>query len=430
MRRAEPADTGALVAFYADVFTWHGQPGPNVFFAEYVRDLLRTTRPPYGPDNFTIVEDTRRGAIVSSLNLISQQWSYDGIDFGVGRIEPVGTSPDYRRRGLVRRQFEMAHRWSAERGELVQVITGIPYFYRQFGYEYTIEMNSSRRGSVAAVPTLKEGETEPYRVRPAKEGDLAFIAALYEAASRRYLVTCRRDAQQWQHELTGRHWMSQNCRRLRVIETPTGKSVGYIAECTRLWSATFSCDSIELVPGLSYGAVMPSVLRHLLAAGRDLIGKTPDSDALYTVALCLGDDHPAYAALPGGFVPYDRHYAFYVRVPDVPAFLRHIAPVLERRLADSPFVGHSGELKLTFYRGGVRLVFDQGRLASCDAWRPDSGDDPNAGFPELTFLKLLFGYRDFTEIRYLFPDVWADDDTRGLLAALFPKQPSAVWPIG
>ena len=36
----------------------------------------------------------------------------------VGRPEAVGTRPEYRRRGLVRAQFEVIHAWSAERGEL------------------------------------------------------------------------------------------------------------------------------------------------------------------------------------------------------------------------------------------------------------------------------------------------------------------------
>jgi hypothetical protein len=36
------------------------------------------------------------------MNLISQIWAYEGIPFGVGRPELVGTLPEYRNRGLVR----------------------------------------------------------------------------------------------------------------------------------------------------------------------------------------------------------------------------------------------------------------------------------------------------------------------------------------
>ena len=70
--------------------------------------------------------------------LISQTWTYDGIAFGVGRPELVGTAPAYRRRGLVRTQFEVLHQRSAERHERLQAITGIPWYYRQFGYEMAL----------------------------------------------------------------------------------------------------------------------------------------------------------------------------------------------------------------------------------------------------------------------------------------------------
>ncbi len=38
----------------------------------------------FGVDDFTIVEDTRTGKIVSALNLIHQTWTYDGIPFRWG----------------------------------------------------------------------------------------------------------------------------------------------------------------------------------------------------------------------------------------------------------------------------------------------------------------------------------------------------------
>ena len=64
----------------------------------------------------------------------------------------VATRPAYRKRGLVRAVFEMAHARSAAKGELVQVITGIPYFYRQFGYEYALDLEGHRLVAAADVP--------------------------------------------------------------------------------------------------------------------------------------------------------------------------------------------------------------------------------------------------------------------------------------
>jgi len=122
--------------------------------------------------------------------------------------------------------------------------------------------------------------------------------------------------------------------------------------------------------------------------------------------------------------------AWYLRAPDLPAFLRRIAPVLERRLAASPFARHTTDLRLSFYRCGVRLSFAAGRLAA-EPWRPSHPEEVDAAFPDLTFLKLLFGYRALDELEYMFADCWAGrPETRALLQALFPRLPSLVWPLG
>jgi hypothetical protein len=126
-----------------------------------------------------------------------------------------------------------------------------------------------------------------------------------------------------------------------------------------------------------------------------------------------------------------KPYAWYVRVPDLPGFLRLIAPVLEERLAHSPFAGHSGETRLTFYRTGLRLVFEKGRLAQAETWKPEPvGGAGEAGFPDLTFLQLLFGYRSLEELRYAFADCWVSStNVHLLLEALFPMLPSRVWAV-
>jgi GNAT superfamily N-acetyltransferase len=180
LRRATVEDIEDLVAFHGDVHRDPDMDAPERFVAAWVRDLMERPHPTFQPGDFTVVEDGATGDIVSSLCLISQTWAYEGIEFGVGRPELVGTHPDYRRRGLVRAQMEVIHQWSAERGEKLQAITGIPYYYRQFGYEMTMTLGGGRAGFAGNVPKLKEGEAEPYLLRPATGSDLSLIAQVYQ----------------------------------------------------------------------------------------------------------------------------------------------------------------------------------------------------------------------------------------------------------
>jgi hypothetical protein len=184
-------------------------------------------------------------------------------------------------------------------------------------------------------------------------------------------------------------------------------------------------------PNVPLTAVMPSALRALKALMPEIpthpLSKPGEPTRL---VFWLGLDHPAYAALGQELVAHaEPPYAWYVRVPDLPRFMRHIAPALERRLSSSTLSGYTGELKLDFYRDGLRLAFEQGRLTAAEPWRrPLWGDERGAGFPPLVFLQLLFGRRSLEELRYAFPDVWANDEPAMLLDTLFPKQ--ASWVLG
>jgi hypothetical protein len=120
-----------------------------------------------------------------------------------------------------------------------------------------------------------------------------------------------------------------------------------------------------------------------------------------------------------------------MRVSDLPGFIQHIAPALEARLAESPLAGHNGEMKLTFYRSGLRMVIEKGKMVGIGEWKPTpQGHSGDAGFPGLTFLQLVFGYRSLADLKFAFADCWTSNEQgRVLLEILFPKMASRVWPI-
>ena len=428
LRRATGDDAERLPAFNARVH--NGSESPDDPVAVWTRDLLTRPHPTFNPGDFTIVEDTRAGRIVSSLNLISQTWSYAGIPFGVGRIELVGTDPEYRRRGLVREQFEVVHRWSAERGELVQGITGISWYYRQFGYEYALTLDGGRGGSPAnLLPDLADPSAEPFRLRGATVADIPFLLAVEREANARYLVAAVRDQAIWRYELTGRSEGQLDQLGFRVIESGTGGAVGFLAYDARLRSGALHVRAWELKAGIPWPAVAPSVLRFLRRTGEEL-GARAGAESIRDFTLTLGNGHPAYEALRSRLPRLIRPYAWYIRVPDLPRFLRHIAPVLESRLATSPAAGYTGELRLTFFREGIRLRFREGRLEAVEPWpRPVYGE-AGAAFPDLTFLQILFAHRSLEDLYNAFPDCEAlTDEAYLLVTTLFPKLASNVRPL-
>lgn len=426
MRRSTAADADRLADFNAKI---HGEDAYDAAaVAAWTRDLLLAPPPGFDPADFLIVEYTSTGEIVSSMNLISQTWAYEGIPFGVGRPELVGTHADYRGRGLVRKQFAKVHEWSRQRGELVQVITGIPYFYRQFGYEMGLTLGGGRGGYEPHVPRLEEGKEEAYRFRPVDRADIPWIMRMYQRQCEREMISAVREEAHWQNELFEKSRENVNRVEVRVIETQDGQPVGYLMHPGFAWGTRMALTGYQLAEGVSYLAVTPSVIRYLWKTGQEYAGERKST--LNAFAFGLGVDHPAYQAAPGGLVLERKPYAYFVRVPDLPAFLQRIAPALERRLQGSACDGHSGELKVSFYRDGVRMVFESGKLATVEDWKPKiKVDEGMAAFPDLTFLQLVFGYRTLAEVQHAYADCWVNDEARVLLETLFPKKYSHVEAI-
>ena len=427
LRSATVEDTDELVTFNSNIHKDEGEEEPNEHIKSWVRDLMTRPHPTLKPSDFTVVVDTKTNKIVSTLNLIPQTWSYEGIAFGVGRPELVGTDPDYRRRGLIRAQMDLIHQWSKERGHKMQAITGIPYYYRQFGYEMCMNLGGSRIGYLPHVPKLKDDETEKFTFRTATPDDLDFITEVYDASTQRSMVACVRDRSIWEYDVFGKS--EKNLADWRIIQREDGKPVGFCLHAREMWGPNIRVWGYELAPGASYLEVTPSLIRYLEATGLELAEKK-EKITLQGYDFGLGGEHPVYDTLPERMPRLGKPYAWYIRIPDLPDFLAHIGPVLERRLAESPAVGYSGDLKLSFYRSGVRLSFERGGLKVVESYQPESGDDGDVFFPDLTFLKLLVGHVSFPELSDSLADCFArNDHGRALATFLFPKKASNVWAI-
>ena len=420
-RFATVADSEALAQFNGRI---HGDDGFSSIVAQWTRELVSPIHPLVGPDNVTLVEDTHTGQIVSSMCLIPQTWTYDGIPFEVGRPEIVGTDPAYRRRGLVRAQFDVLHAKSERAGHLAQAITGIPWYYRQFGYEYALDLSAGRWVYSEMIAPLKATEVEAYHFRPMTIADIPLARQLHAQACARSSIACPRPAWWWRRMLTAVSPDSADYRHLAIIETPDGEARGYLAYSFDFWGVQFPLSEFEVVENEPLREVVAALLRWLkpLAEGEiQLRGQS--SCVLY---FKLGVQHPAFEAAPDLFHKVRKPYGWYVRVADMPRFLNHIAPVLEKRLAHSALSGYSGEINVSEYVRGFKIAIEQGRVRS-DVWQPD--DSAQARFPPQTFLQLLFGRRSFDELAEAYPDCVANEKVEPVLRTLFPKRFSNVVPL-
>jgi len=78
----------------------------------------------------------------------------------------------------------------------------------------------------------------------------------------------------------------------------------------------------------------------------------------------------------------------------------------------------------------VLLAWEKGALTRVEAWKPQAREGGQAAFPELSFLRLVFGHSTVDELRSVFADCWyQNDEARLMLDILFPKKPSCFFGV-
>jgi|tagenome__1003787_1003787.scaffolds.fasta_scaffold20914890_2 hypothetical protein len=444
-RWSTPADAERVGVLIGSVFRDDDDPLPDPRRIAEARLLMDPAFPYMTANDIAVVEDTSKPErpLVACTCLWRHTWSYAGVPFGVGRPEIVATLPDYRNRGLVRALFDMIHARSAAEGHLLQAITGIPYFYRQFGYEFVLDLEGSRTAQFTRIPEPGEGEEEACSIRDARTEDVPIIRELYEARKGESLVWHEARETRWRFAIDAWHRT-----RARGNDPETGAikgrycmildSAGEVCGCAwvraRRWSRGLGVAELCFRPGIDLPQLLPSLLRRLREIGEQTPPAKDGGPPCTELNLHVDRWHPAYHLLEPFAPEVEPPYCWYVRIPRIDAFLEHVGGALEERLVGSPLAGHTGSVRLNLYRQSIDLRFERGRLAGIDtdhapAWNED--DDRTAlACPPLVFLQLLLGYRDVDELAAMYPDVLCLGSGRAMVKALFPKVPSVVEPLG
>jgi hypothetical protein len=389
--------------------------------------------PHIGPRDFAVVEDTATGAIVASTCLLRYTFEFEGIPVPFGRPEVVATQPEYRKRGFIRAIFELIHAKSEARGDLVQGITGIANYYRQFGYEYALPFGTSLTVNFSGIPALKGDAAESYVLRTASVEDIPLLLHLWEREQLGSAITTPLSAEYYRWSMEDIPEALERWNPYLIVDS-SNSTVGCLRVSPGRWGPEVNVSGLSLVEGVPLVAVVPSVLRGVRSLAQMTVPARPETPPADSVRLYQLSHQHALKGVLNEIVPVRVTYPFsgypdlwYIRVPNLPRFISHVAPVLERRLAASEQAGYTGELTLNFYRGGLRLEFAEGKLTAAEDWERPLWGSAKMGCPPLVFLQLLFSYRSLSELRSIQPDVWAEEsDAAPILDALFPKLDSSL----
>jgi predicted N-acetyltransferase YhbS len=341
--------------------------------------------------------------MVATLNLIPMNWSLGGVSLKVAEMGLVGTHPEYRHRGLQRILNKEFDRRIREDGYHLAAIEGIPYFYRQFGYEYSVPLDEW-----AAIPIDKLPNSKVSGISPLQPEEIPRAMSLLESTQRKHLVHCIRGPEEW----------------------ATQEKTGIVGEHT---SKTYAVRRDgEIIAYFRATIENKSVLLHEITETN-----LSDTQMIAAFLRLLGEEGGAseLVSRESYFEPFDeylftlgalkrRPYCWQVKVVDPYIVLEKITPLFVERLRSSPFRGFSGTIPLNLYGVTVTLTFQNGAVT--DLAQSPSEQNGDILVNPRVFPKILLGYRNLYELEAEYPDVRIKPEYKPIIETLFPKGSSHI----
>jgi GNAT superfamily N-acetyltransferase len=368
-------------------------------------NCLMRFHPKASNDNFLIVEDDSTGQVVSTSCIIPWEMKFDEVLLSCVQVELILTDPQYRNRGLVRRQMQTLYSFAEQRSYDLVFMWGIPYYYRQFNYSYCIDGLVSY--SLPSWRVVDGEEDADYALREAGTDDIPLLVELYDCLASTLDICLTRGSEHWDYLL--------NSAKFHVFIIEKGsphEAVGYIIQITNGKMVHILENSI-----LEYRAGL-AVLRLLKKSYNEIRVNWPKTTVLAQLAESIG-----------GVLDKDTQWLF--RIPSLTALMEKLSPVFNRRLQSSTYRKMSVDFVLNLFRQGYKLRIREGKLDGVeeigfvDTLMGSEGGDLN--IPQDAFVRLLLGQNGVDELYEFWPDLFFKAESRALINVLFPRKDAYLY---
>ncbi|MBD3236004.1 MAG: GNAT family N-acetyltransferase [Candidatus Eisenbacteria bacterium] len=426
LERELPGDYHLRCARDADDLERVGDLCEAVFAGEDVRGLLVplfTHHPHTRLGDLLLVTERHSRQVVASLSLIPWTLELGGVPVPAAEMGIVATAAAHRGRGLQQALVEQFRERMRQRGCLLSHIQGIPHFYRRYGYEHALPLEGGLR---LALPQALQPSHPPAHLahplagtsaagfRLACQADWPAIARLHRETARALAMRSVRDPETWDYLRERTPHSDMRCEDW-LLTGADDEAAGYF----RLPAQHFGDElTVNEASHLDFEQAR-ATLAHLahLADERGKPGLRLNlhrTSTLMRLARDLGAEDLG-------------DYGWQIHVPDFAALLERLAPLLERRVADSPFAGLTREVRIDTYRRTIALDFRDGRvLAARDL---GATEDLAIRIPANHLTQLLFGWRSREQLAREQPELQVAPTEKMLVDTLLPKVEGFLYTI-
>lgn len=355
-------------------------------------------------ENWLAVEGTS-GEIIASLAMIPWRMNYLGAELRALEAGFIGTAPEHRGQGICGRLMGALEEEARAGAYDFLPIQGIRWYYRRFGYEYSIPLELN---TFAPAESFPAEAAEGYTVRDAEPGDAERLRRLFGEDDRRLDLCSVRETADFDYLLGAAMNTEMAVRRVIVLD-PEGKAVGTAGFYDNGFGLPEQgdCLIVDEAAALNQGA-LASLMRRIgeEARKRDKKWVRFKGDRWSPLA-------EAFLALPGG--GEDRRYGWQLKIPDRAGLLAKLAAPLSERLLRAKTAAFV--MDIDFFEDGARLEWNGARL---QAKRLAGHARADVFLPPPVYTRLLFGDLPLDAILPVFPDIAIDRPFEPVIRDLFP----------
>jgi predicted N-acetyltransferase YhbS len=332
--------------------------------------------------------------ILSTAAVFPGQLRFGEVAMLAGAIEFVATADDAEGQGLVRRLLDEIHRTASTRGEMLQWIVGITYFYRRFGYEYAIPVDGMHLFAAAELPSMPAG----WSVRAAEFEDIETIAKAQESFARAADVSTT--ATKWVWDVYRR---SPNYEVV-IAEGPRERAFGRI----------YAWDDDRY---------LTDIVTESVGGAAALVNAAGD-DGQWDVSVLSRPGARRYLEELAPWIA--SHDAYYLRVEDPVALLEALRPELSRRLAAAE-QNLDGDALISLYGSSIRFNYSGRKVGPMrrEGGVPGPISEGGSGVAPDLIVSLILGPLGAARLAELHPDVNLGEQ-EDLMQILFPPQTADV----
>ncbi len=356
---------------------------------------------------FLYIKDSNSNKIVSSISLMPLEWRFGRVNIPLCEMGFVGTLESYRGKELIVELNKLYESIMAEKGYLISVIRGIPYYYRKLGYEFAISLDHRMFLSPSKIPI---NDLDFLKIRKTNLEDIDFIETKYNQYYDDFFISNVFDKDCYISKFFNDNY--NDFKASTYIVESVGKSIVYF---------TFG----KTYDNKGYDIKTSQINRECGIKILQFIKKISSVESPDQIDLAVREDTElAEIICELGGTTYET-YGWQVKIPNLKLYFKKIKSILDNRIHNSSFQGVTQNLRISNYKTTIILSFNNGRVSSIVVEKGYPKETTcDLKLPGPILFKLLLGDRSFKELKYIMKDAILKHESRELIDVLFPKENS------